>query len=156
MRYIFLDVDGVLNNTTYTKKCYKKNGHKPFFCDNVPFDPKCLKRLAKIVRKTNAILVLTSTWRLSKTSVAILNSRLAEYGVRVDNFTENYNHIRGLEIKRWLKGSAFNCDKDTYIVLDDEIDDIETHIFPNRIIEIDPKLGLTWYNMRDAIIRLKE
>ena len=50
MKIIFLDVDGVLNNASYTKKCYRKNGHKPMSMYCVPFDPYNLKNLAKLVR----------------------------------------------------------------------------------------------------------
>ena len=156
MKYIFLDVDGVLNNIKYTKKCYKKNGKKPFFCNNVPFNPKCLKRIAKIVKKTNAKLILSSTWRLDDISIKILDSRLAEYGTRINDITPNINQIRGLEIKKWLKNNNFNWSVDDFIVLDDEIEDIINHIDENKVIKIDPYYGLTWENMTDAIIRLSD
>lgn len=154
MNYIFLDVDGVLNHETYTKKCYNRNGHKGFGMYYMPFDPKCLKRLAKIVRKTNAIVVLSSTWRLDKTHIAVLNARLAEYGVRIENFTKNMNMIRGLEIKTWLKDNNFNWNTDNFIVIDDEIEDIITHIDEKFVIKTNFNYGLRWEDMKDAIIRL--
>ena len=61
MKYIFLDCDGVLNNANHIKRCYKKSINKKntiYSGKNVPFDPKCLKNLAKIVKKTNAKIVL--------------------------------------------------------------------------------------------------
>lgn len=155
MNYIFLDVDGVLNNEKYTKKCYNKNGHKPFFCQNVPFNPKCLKRLAKIVKKTNSNIVLSSTWRLDNISKIVLNTRLAEYGLKIENFTDVYNHIRGLEIKKWLKDNKFDWNIDNFIVIDDEIDDIINHIDENKIIKVNPYYGLSWENMWDSIIKLR-
>ena len=157
MKYIFLDVDGVLNNEKYTKKCYKKNKKKNLFCgNNVPFNPKCLKRVAKIVKKTNAKLILSSTWRLDKISIEILNSRLAEYGTKIYDITPNINQIRGLEIKTWLKNNNYNWSIDDFIVLDDEIDDIISHIEENKVITINSYNGLSWENMIDAIIRLSD
>lgn len=154
MKYIFLDVDGVLNNEKYTKKCYNKNGKKSFWCENVPFDPKCLKRLAKIVKKTKAKIILTSTWRLDMKSMAVLEARIAEYGLRISGETENINHIRGLEIKEWLENNDFNWNTDDFIVLDDEVNDITSYINELNVIEINQYYGITWSDMVDSIIRL--
>ena len=42
MNYIFLDVDGVLNNKNHYKKQHEKYGGR-FFCQNMPFNPKSLE-----------------------------------------------------------------------------------------------------------------
>ena len=54
MLIIFLDFDGVLNSKKYIAL---KN--EPGVC----FDPECLNLLKEIVLKTNAKIVLTSSWR---------------------------------------------------------------------------------------------
>lgn len=154
MKYIFLDIDGVLNNEKYTKKCYNKNGKKPFWCENVPFNPRCLKRLAKIVRKTKAKIILTSTWRLYDKNMTVLKARIAEYGLEITDKTENINHLRGFEIKEWLKNNNFNWNTDDFIVIDDEVDDITNYINELNVIKINSYYGITWNNMIDAIIKL--
>ena len=67
--YIFLDVDGVLNNQKYIEKCYENNGHCAMHMNHVPFDPKCLNNLMKLVRfieqkAYDVKIILSSTWRL--------------------------------------------------------------------------------------------
>ena len=49
--FIFLDVDGVLNNEDYIEECYEKNGHHAMHMNHVPFDPKCLENLMILVNK---------------------------------------------------------------------------------------------------------
>lgn len=156
MKYVFLDVDGVLNNFKYIEKCYKKNGNKGFFCHNVPFDPKCLKRIAKVVRKYKAKIVLTSTWRLDDTSLSILNARLAEYGVQVSYITEYISSNRGFEIESWLNKQNFSKYLDDFIIIDDEISDIAPYFDSDKIIKTDFNVGFTWLNMLDAMIRLSD
>lgn len=51
MNYIFLDVDGVLNNRKHYSKQHKKYGGH-YFCQNMPFNPRSLKNLRKIIDKT--------------------------------------------------------------------------------------------------------
>ena len=152
MKYIFLDCDGVLNNINYTKKCYTKNGHKPMSMYCVPFDPYNLKNLAKLVRKTKANIVLTSTWRLDKEHIAVLKARLAEYGLRIYDMTDNINMIRGVEIKEWLKSHR---DIENYVVIDDEEYNLSNFIDNKHLVIVDSKYGLTFGDRIRAINKLK-
>lgn len=54
MNVIFLDIDGVLNSQETEERC---NGV-------IGIDSDKVARLAKIVTSNNAILLLTSSWRL--------------------------------------------------------------------------------------------
>lgn len=152
MKIIFLDVDGVLNNANYTKKCYRKNGHKPMSMYCVPFDPYNLKNLAKLVRKTKANIVLTSTWRLDKEHIAVLKARLAEYGLRIYDMTDNINMIRGVEIKEWLKSHR---DIENYVVIDDEEYNLSNFIDNKHLVIVDSNYGLTFGDRIRAINKLK-
>ena len=152
MKYIFLDCDGVLNNINYTKKCYTKNGHKPMSMYCVPFDPYNLKNLAKLVRKTKANIVLTSTWRLDKEHIAVLKARLAEYGLRIYDMTDNINMIRGVEIKEWLKSHR---DIENYVVIDDEEYNLSNFIDNKHLVIVDSKYGLTFGDRIRAIEKLR-
>ena len=152
MKYIFLDCDGVLNNINYTKKCYTKNGHKPMSMYCVPFDPYNLKNLAKLVRKTKANIVLTSTWRLDKEHIAVLKARLAEYGLRIYDMTDNINMIKGAEITEWLKQHK---DIENYVVIDDEEYNLSNFIDNKHLVIVDSKYGLTFGDRIRAINKLK-
>ena len=152
MKYIFLDCDGVLNNKRYIEKCYRKNGHKPMSMYCVPFDPYNLKNLAKLVRKTKANIVLTSTWRLDKEHIAVLKARLAEYGLRIYDMTDNINMIRGAEITEWLKQHR---DIENYVVIDDEEYNLSNFIDNKHLVIVDSKYGLTFGDRIKAIEKLR-
>ena len=57
-KIIFLDIDGVLNSETYDKN--RTAG---------AIDPECAKRLNRIIKETNADIVISSSWKLSPSLV---------------------------------------------------------------------------------------
>ena len=56
MKVIFLDIDGVLNSEEY----YESFPDGEFI---PPIDPVCVERLKRIVDRTGAKLILSSSWR---------------------------------------------------------------------------------------------
>lgn len=147
--YIFLDVDGVLNSENYIIKCYKKH-HKPMSMNCVPFDPKCLNNLMKLVQiienHFEVKLVLSSTWRLSEIDYEIVNARLAEYGLKLSGKTPNLRAIRGEEIMSYLSDKFYN----DIIILDDDINDI-INFYPHNVIKTNFKTGFTKSCLNKAI-----
>lgn len=120
MRLIFLDIDGVLN-------CTETKVKAPSGCIGIDAD-KC-ERLAKIVQKTNAFVVLTSTWKTEWFRNAFvselppdgqyLEKTLLNYGVVIyDKTTETTWSQRGQGILDFIK----NCDQkvESFVILDDE------------------------------------
>lgn len=110
MRVVFLDVDGVLNGFS----SWPLNAGRRWI------DPKCAARLNRITDVTDAVIVLTSTWRL--VSGCDVPSILHEAGVkaRVVGFTPNLpGKTRGAEILQWI-----NEHKDItgFVILDDDED----------------------------------
>jgi len=83
MNYIFLDVDGVLNNETYFRQHLDDDGI---------LDEENIKLLADLVNKTNANVVLSSSWRTLFTEKGNPRRPLFEKSTR-----------RGFELKRLLK-----------------------------------------------------
>lgn len=126
--YIFLDIDGVMNNETYFMECFERHHIKGIMSMNCfPFDPKCLMNLMYLSQYIETfdykpVIILSSTWRLNQIDIEIVNSRLAEYGLRITDKTPNIDGKRGNEILQWLKEKGNNTDK--YIILDDEVSDI--------------------------------
>ena len=77
--YIFLDIDGVLNNEIYFEECFNRHKVKGIMSMNrFPFDPKCLNNLMKLNQELqkqnyNVKIVLSSTWRLNQIDIGIVN-----------------------------------------------------------------------------------
>ena len=148
--YIFLDVDGVLNNQNYIEKCYEMH-HRPMHMNHVPFDPKCLKNLMLLVQSYEnnnykIKIILSSTWRLSDIDYEIVNARLTEYGLHLSGKTGNKGH-RGKEIKAFLEE---NKDYANFIILDDDSFDI-VDTYPDNLIQTRFKTGFNTTCLRKAI-----
>lgn len=158
VKVIFLDVDGVLNSIGNTIRVVNKLRRRKMPIRSlsmyyVPFKRACLKNLARIVRRTGAKVVITSTWKTGKESLAILRARLAEYGVPVYDCTKMIGD-RGAEIKEWLSEKR-DVSGVRYVVLDDEINDIVGYIGKAGVIEVDGECGLSFWDSLKAIDYLK-
>lgn len=148
--YIFLDVDGVLNNERYIISCYEKH-HKPMHMNHVPFDPRCLNNLMILVQSLEKLkfevkIILSSTWRLHDIDYEIVNARIAEYGLKLYGKTPNINQNRGVEIKDFLQDKKYY----SFIILDDDIFDIQD-IYPQNLIKINGRIGLTKRDVQKAL-----
>lgn len=159
--YIFLDIDGVLNNETYFDECFDRHKVKGIMSMNCfPFDPKCLNNLMQLNQELqkqnyNVKIVLSSTWRLNNTDVAIVNSRLAEYGMRIFAETIYLNSgNRGLEIREFLTSEKW-CKPANYLILDDEISDIAKEFGEKHIINTNFQTGFDNKKLQEAIQKVK-
>lgn len=130
IKIIFLDIDGVLNHELF----YKANRHVtedvPYPASNI--DPVSIKKLNRLIRRTGAKIVITSTWRLGRTIMElqdILESRGFEGEIidKTDSLDFKINWTcRGNEIFKWILdnerivGNRF--DYNNYLILDDDTD----------------------------------
>eukprot|EP00947_MAST-08B_sp_MAST-8B-sp1_P003504 g3504.t1 len=101
VKLLFLDVDGVLNSQASRQRVSEREGSKaaqtglpPAASDagqkwDAP-DPAMCARLAGIVKRTGARVILSSTWRLEAHKLAQITRCLAEHGVAVSGSTPNY------------------------------------------------------------------
>jgi hypothetical protein len=109
MKVIFLDIDGVLN-------CDKTPNPRGF-----PYivDKKLLARFEKLLQRTGAKVVLSSTWRCDP--VGLFAAR--HYGVPfIGTCPDKRRSSRCKELLAWLKAHP-NVTR--YIVLDDEDDELD-------------------------------
>lgn len=146
MKVIFLDVDGVLNSEQWFKEQYKKYGRP---CSQT-LDHKCLVRLKRLIDKTDAYIVVSSTWRFgykdNDEGWQILMNALNEVGIK-DRFigiTPSLRHLydgccRGHEIQKWLDN---NKDKniENFVIIDDDSDMF--HLMP-KLAKCSFKYGFT-------------
>lgn len=107
---VFLDIDGVLNNES------------SIGLPALGLDKRCLERLNKLLEKTGASIVITSSWRLSH-SLARLQSSLSEYGLKYpERIIGATPHLpskpRGEEIQLWLR----QMDVKAFVIFDDYSD----------------------------------
>lgn len=86
MNIIFLDVDGVLNSIEYLTE--KHNELKRTLKQEEMLDTVCIKNLKQIVDKTNARIVITSSWKIC--DLDILIKVFSKYNLQVYDATINY------------------------------------------------------------------
>ena len=103
MRLIFLDIDGVLNSDLW----FKSEAASKLTHPQNQFDPRCVALLQKILDRTEASVVLSSTWRKNH-SKHQMRSIFESVGLRLNlgDFTpvlaeKNNGIIRGNEILKW-------------------------------------------------------
>lgn len=164
--YIFLDIDGVMNDFTYWNKCKERNGNPKYMSmQNYPFNPDSLNNLmllTKALLKHRAVtrIVLSSTWRQDNESIAIVKSRLAEYGMTIFDKTPTkidlplnkiFSH-RSIEIKTWLDN---NENPTKYLVLDDD-SDILNNFENNHCINTNGNFGFNEEKLQEAIKKVEE
>lgn len=139
-KYLFLDIDGVLNHDVwFTSLAYRNNQNNWRIS---MFDPICVERVNKILKETGAKLVVSSSWR-DMTDLPEIFTGIglpAEFDVTPycdvifnlnpirDIFSddEDVRYWRGSEIKWWLDHNA--KEEYTYCILDDDCDMLEEQL----------------------------
>ena len=144
-RFLFLDVDGVLNNR-HTRVCTGKG-----WCF---VDDFLVRRVRKIVDATGALIVLSSTWRdewnkenesLNGPDFNELRAKFQEFGMDFYDRTGAWDKRgRGWEIMEWMNGHNV----DSFVILDDwnDMGPISDHL-----IWTNPAYGLTEEQVQEAI-----
>jgi len=145
MKVIFLDVDGVLNS-------------EPFLENNTEsIDRNNVKELKDALDITNAVIVMSSGWRLLFNESMLpecgdsqyLYNILNEFGIELfgktpDFSTEEirtnrtFSHVKAPEILAWLEA---HDQVEKYVVLDDL--DLNNQVIHAHQVRTNPQLGLT-------------
>lgn len=123
IKVIFLDIDGVLNNSKTTRTTSQT--HYTFV------GARHIKNLKRIINSTEAKVVLSSDWRYDRDDPRYngdyleLRNELLRYGIRFYGFTpELPSSHRGAEIDQWLRE---HDEVENFVILDDRSD-----IEPNK------------------------
>ena len=146
----------------YWDECFDRHHVKGIMSMHCfPFDPKCLSNLMKLNQELqkqnyNVKIVLSSTWRLNQVDIEIVNSRLAEYGMRIFATTISLSSgKRGLEIKNFLEDEKYGK-AGNYLILDDEIKDIVEQFEEKHIIHTNFNTGFDNANLKEAIKKVEQ
>ena len=163
MKVIFLDVDGVLNSED-DLLIYRAKNNITGCILYTEVEDRPLKLLKEIIDKTNAKIVVSSSWRTDcdrsgKKSIfgnelyTKLVNRLADYDIEVYDITPSLKSDtqRGDEIREWLLENPI----DDFIILDDDSDMCE-FLNTDRFIKTTYKHGLTEDIKELAIKKLKD
>lgn len=147
---IFLDMDGVLNNTSMDWESHKAKAEAPYIVDDNNLD-----QLERLVLVLDPYVVISSTWRIT-CSKDFMQKRLGEIvgpALHEDWRTKKLPGIRGLEIQDWLErnvGDNFWTFKD-FLILDDDQD----FLWHQPLIHIDHGTGLTERDVERALALFK-
>lgn len=140
MKVIFLDVDGVLNNAStnvYTPKGY------------IGVDKVLLNRLLDIIKETNAVIVLTSSWKYDD-EISYLYEKLGDnkpIDVTID--PEERQYRRGAGILDYINNS--NIEIEEFVIIDDYSFDFSSlGLFPHCVLT-DESIGLSEEDVKTAI-----
>lgn len=144
MKIIFLDIDGVLNGWNrwnYFWSRVWKILHLPGKIYIKIFDvfgirEKYIRRLAKIVHKTGAKVVMSSTWRFAywkrpfaqyTDELIRLSDLLCKYYIPIIDITpRKISGSREDEIQEWLDNTEYNIE--SFVILDDESFDLQKFV----------------------------
>ncbi|GAB3546380.1 HAD domain-containing protein [Spirosoma fluminis] len=151
MNVIFLDIDGVLNSELFYLSSIqekKKQLRKKAKSEDIEWreyhleqiDPKSVGLLNSIIEKTDAKVVLSSSWRKSN-SKEYMQSLLEEQGFKGEliDRTPIGDGQRGKEIDAWL---AVNPRIERYVILDDDSDMTE-HQLQHHYVHCDRYCGIS-------------
>lgn len=145
-KIIFLDMDGVLSST----RAWIVN--RDVDLPDRWLDPVACKLLAILCEETGAIIVVSSTWRLSETRTsfgAILQRNYCPAALHEDwrtlqiGSSQSAGPGRGIEVREWM---ARHPEVTDYVILDDNTD-----FFPDQpLVLTDSHNGLGYEHFREA------
>lgn len=124
MKLIFLDFDGVINTE---KHIYERHRKRENILET-SFDPNAMKYLKEIVDKTEAEIVVTSTWRLGRFLKTgrweEVEDEFRKYDLPdFEGYTPDIdNAIRGDEIQKWLDTEGRKLEVNSFVIIDDDND----------------------------------
>ena len=152
MKVVFLDLDGVVNNNRYDPETA-----------NIALLPGCVEQLGRILERTGAKVVLSSSWRylvheglMSLSEFEQMLGRHGAPGIQIIGLTPTDEQVRGRgnQIQAWLDDNAARWSVQSYVVLDDmdAADDFDPRQHP--LVRTNPNVGLTDKDADAAIAAL--
>lgn len=156
IKIVFLDVDGVLNCSSTKDVCHRYVG----------IEDQKVELLKQIVDKSDAKIVLVSTWKLwwykaahlkdKQDSLATyLDQKLAKQGLTIYDKTDDELLNRGdgiLEYLHHLKWKGVNVH--SYVVLDDELFDYRRTKLTKNLVQTSFNAGLQRKHVGKALEKL--
>ena len=146
---IFLDIDGVLNSDKYFDSISNKECINPVDRLMLDIDMSKVKLLLEVINKTNAKIVITSSWRRMKL-YPYIKERLVSMGLPVVGETPFIEGRRGEEIKLYLANNYVS----NYCIIDDEVFKDYNTLEDNLVITNFYEDGLTIDHAKGVVKKL--
>ena len=152
MKVVFLDLDGVVNNGRYDPKAA-----------TYALVPGCVAQLGRILERTGAKVVLSSSWRYlvheGLMSLSEFEQVLGHHGapgIQIIGLTPTDEQVRGRgnQIQAWLDANGSGLGIASYVVLDDMDAADEFDPRQHRLVRTNPTVGLTDKDANAAIAAL--
>lgn len=162
-KILFLDIDAVLN-TKYWYKQMDKNSPKDKY--GYMFDPNSVCNLAKILDRTGADIVISSSWKqigfsellnmwkernLPGKIIDVIPDYMCDELLLSSELSDGDCYFeRGCEIKGWLL--KHKCEGILYVIIDD-MDDILLEQ-QSHFVQTDPEVGISDWDATKSIMIL--
>ena len=148
---IFLDIDGVLNSDKYFDSISNKECINPVDRLMLDIDMSKVKLLLEVINKTNAKIVITSSWRRMKL-YPYIKERLISMGLPVVGETPFIEERRGEEIRSYLLENRVS----NYCIIDDEVFKDYNTLEDNLVVTNFYEDGLTKGHAKEVVKRLSK
>ena len=165
-KYLFLDLDGVLNTTQYQSYLFKNQLDRSDGYGEV-FDPQAVAQLQRIIDATNAKIVISSSWKemgfgyldemwwyrqlpshLHSVTPTLVSASF--YISETDsNIVRPVKYSKGLEVLAWIE--LYGAANKPYCIVDDE--DLFFTSQAAHFVKTDSREGLT-SEIADRIIHI--
>lgn len=157
MKVLFLDFDGVLNNDS-SAYIHGYRYNTSLYCAPAA-DPVSVELIDILVAKSDANIVVSSSWRVDKTVEELKDILCHQFGLRSWNKvidktplpTYERGELRGHQVDAWLNYSAI--DVDDYVIIDDSADFLDHH--REHFCLIDAEYGFRVKNLLNCLDILK-
>lgn len=158
---IFLDIDGVLSSDKYANRYSLEEWENLSYLER-HIDNEAVELINYICDKTNAQVVISSTWRYGRTVKQlqqVLNDRGGTFKV-IDKTPEHDIRYRGYEIDAWISKNRRKYENGDYFkltnyaILDDDIGDMLLKQKDN-VFETDRRVGITKIDADKIIAHFK-
>lgn len=147
MKVLFLDLDGVVNSER-TNAAFDGYPHDFSPVDLARFDPVALALVRKLCAKTDCVIVLSSTWRLTFTIEEV--AHYLDLPIMAATPDLGDTNSRSDEIALWLKRHPQIT---TYAIVDDLALDFDDPEHQARFVKTNEEFGLSLPNYR-ALLRI--
>ena len=157
LKILFTDIDGVLNSVLWVERRGrmedKFKGNKEWNDSYHALDPQAMARLNKILKKTNAVCVITSTWR-TILPLPVMYGLMCARGFEGEliGCTPSLASTRGREIQTWLN-MLLPLKPAGFAILDDDRD---MGILQRKLVKVQNRLGLQDTDVMKAVTMLNK
>ena len=146
MKCIFLDFDGVFNTTKmYNNSIYINN-----YGFNLHFNIKNIENFIKIFlycRKYNIKICITSSNSLNKGKEDWENFISKTFRISISNVIIGVDSKQDRDRGLFIKDFIVNNDIEEYLIIDDDIRDIQSYHNSKNILHINKEYGMTIIDM---------